>query len=229
MKALLADYDDDGLQDLMTNLAGHDMEAGAGSTARGRFPTFLIASSRTRSRASGCPSPATRDNHAGIMNEEQMADFRASMHVDEGSEWSRFAGLGLDEGDPGAVHRCGPLQPQAGPAFGAGCAAARRAALPPRPPHVHAGGLRPHSQRARQGREPARRAHRHHLARCHGLHQPRRLGEPARHLRPRRPARTSSAPRRSSRCRSGRSAGTASTSSSVSPRTISSSCSPRSG
>ena len=27
-----------------------------------------------------------------------MADFRASMHVDEGAEWSRFAGLGLDEG-----------------------------------------------------------------------------------------------------------------------------------
>ena len=31
------------------------------------------------------------------MTEEQMDDFRAAMDVDEGAEWSRFAGLGLDE------------------------------------------------------------------------------------------------------------------------------------
>ena len=33
----------------------------------------------------GLPFAGHKDNHAGIMNEEQMADFRASMYVDEGA------------------------------------------------------------------------------------------------------------------------------------------------
>ncbi|MDE0389090.1 MAG: transketolase, partial [Rhodospirillales bacterium] len=45
----------------------------------------------------GLPFAGHKDNHAGIMTEEQMADFRAEMDVDEGAEWSRFAGLGLDD------------------------------------------------------------------------------------------------------------------------------------
>ena len=60
MKALLAGYDDDGLQDLMTNLAGHDMEAvlEALREVDSDVPHCFIMP--TRSRASGCPSPATR-------------------------------------------------------------------------------------------------------------------------------------------------------------------------
>ena len=96
MKALLADYDDDGLQDLMTNLAGHDMEAvlEALREVDSDVPHCFIAYTI---KGFGLPFAGHKDNHAGIMNEEQMADFRAAMDVDEGAEWSRFAGLGLDE------------------------------------------------------------------------------------------------------------------------------------
>ena len=95
-KALLAGYDDDGLQDLMTNLAGHDMEAvlealrEVDSDVPHCFIMYTI-------KGFGLPFAGHKDNHAGIMNEEQMADFRAAMGVVEGAEWSRFAGLGLDE------------------------------------------------------------------------------------------------------------------------------------
>ena len=96
MKALLADYDDGGLQDLMTNLAGHDMEAvlEALREVDSDVPHCFIAYTI---KGFGLPFAGHKDNHAGIMTEEQMADFRAEMDVDEGAEWSRFAGLGLDD------------------------------------------------------------------------------------------------------------------------------------
>jgi len=96
MKTLLAGYDDDGLQDLMTNLAGHDMEAvlEAFREVDSDVPHCFIAYTI---KGFGLPFAGHKDNHAGIMTEDQMADFRAAMDVDEGAEWSRFAGLGLDE------------------------------------------------------------------------------------------------------------------------------------
>ena len=95
-KTLLAGYDDDGLQDLMTNLAGHDMEAvlEALREVDSDVPHCFIAYTI---KGFGLPFAGHKDNHAGIMTEEQMADFRAAMDVDEGAEWSRFAGLGLDD------------------------------------------------------------------------------------------------------------------------------------
>ncbi len=96
VKTLLAGYDDDGLQDLMTNLAGHDMEAvlEALREVDSDVPHCFIAYTI---KGFGLPFAGHKDNHAGIMTEEQMAGFRAAMDVDEGAEWSRFAGLGLDE------------------------------------------------------------------------------------------------------------------------------------
>ncbi len=96
VKALLAAYDDDGLQDLMTNLAGHDMEAvlEALNEVDSDVPhCFIIYTIK----GFGLPFAGHKDNHAGIMNEEQMADFRAAMGVAEGAEWSPFAGLPLEE------------------------------------------------------------------------------------------------------------------------------------
>ena len=96
IKTLLAGFDDDGLQDLMTNLAGHDMEAvlEALREVDSDVPHCFIAYTI---KGFGLPFAGHKDNHAGIMTEEQMADFRTAMDVDEGAEWSRFAGLGLDE------------------------------------------------------------------------------------------------------------------------------------
>ena len=96
VKALLAAYDDDGLQDLMTNLAGHDMEAvlealrEVDSDVPHCFIIYTI-------KGFGLPFAGHKDNHAGIMNEDQMADFRAAMGVGDGAEWSRFDGLDVDE------------------------------------------------------------------------------------------------------------------------------------
>ena len=59
-RASSTQHDDDALHRLMTNLAGHDMEAVLEAFERRRATTSRPASSPTRSRASACPSPATR-------------------------------------------------------------------------------------------------------------------------------------------------------------------------
>jgi pyruvate dehydrogenase E1 component len=43
----------------------------------------------------GLPFAGHKDNHAGLMNLEQMAAFRQSMAVPDGAEWDRFVGLDL--------------------------------------------------------------------------------------------------------------------------------------
>jgi len=43
----------------------------------------------------GLPFAGHKDNHAGLMNLDQMASFRRNMAVAEGAEWERFAGLDL--------------------------------------------------------------------------------------------------------------------------------------
>ncbi len=96
VKALLAAHDDADLQNLMTNLAGHDMEAvlEALNAAEGDVPHCFVMYTI---KGFGLPFAGHKDNHAGIMNEAQMKDFRAGMGIDEGEEWSPFAGLDADE------------------------------------------------------------------------------------------------------------------------------------
>ena len=157
VKALLAGYDDDGLQDLMTNLAGHDMEAvlEALREVESDVPHCFIVYTI---KGFGLPFAGHKDNHAGIMNEDQMADFRAAMGVGGRRRMVPLRRPRRGREDARGIHCGGALQAQAGPAFGAPRAAAGRAPAPPRPPHVHAGGLRPHPQRARQGQHASRRA-----------------------------------------------------------------------
>ena len=96
--ALLADHDDGDLQALMTNLAGHDMEAvleamhGVGDDRPHCFIVYTI-------KGFGLPFAGHKDNHAGLMNVEQMADFKAAMHIADGEEWEPFAGLDLADAD----------------------------------------------------------------------------------------------------------------------------------
>ena len=44
----------------------------------------------------GLPFAGHKDNHAGLMNVEQMEAFRDEMNIDAGEEWDRFAGLDVD-------------------------------------------------------------------------------------------------------------------------------------
>jgi pyruvate dehydrogenase E1 component len=93
--ALLASYDDAALAELMTNLAGHDLESvlEAFAAVEGDDPVCFIAYTI---KGKGLPFAGHKDNHAGLMNPDQMAAFQQQMGVAPGAEWDRFAGLDLD-------------------------------------------------------------------------------------------------------------------------------------
>src|SRR6202045_3496622 len=92
IRAILDDHDDGALQRLMTNLAGHDMESvlDAFHGVIDDRPTCFIAYTI---KGYGLPFAGHKDNHAGLMNLDQMASFRRNMGVAEGAEWDLFAGL----------------------------------------------------------------------------------------------------------------------------------------
>src|SRR5437016_3203262 len=94
IRAILDEHDDAALGALMTNLAGHDMgsvlEAFHGVTDD--QPTCFIAYTI---KGYGLPFAGHKDNHAGLMNPQQMATFQRSMAVPAGEEWEPFAGLDL--------------------------------------------------------------------------------------------------------------------------------------
>ena len=94
IKALLDEHDDAALAGLMTNLAGHDMASvleGFDAVTDDR-PTCFIAYTI---KGFGLPFAGHKDNHAGLMNPEQMAAFQRSNGIPEGQEWAPFAGLDL--------------------------------------------------------------------------------------------------------------------------------------
>ena len=78
----------------MTNLGGHDMASvlGAFHAITDDRPTCFIAYTI---KGFGLPFAGHKDNHAGLMNLDQMAAFRRNMAVAEGAEWDRFAGLDI--------------------------------------------------------------------------------------------------------------------------------------
>ena len=93
---ILADHDDQRLHELMTNLAGHDMDA-VREAFRGvtdDTPQCFIAYTI---KGHGTPLAGHKDNHAGLMTVEQMAGFRQAMGIPDGREWDPFAGLGIEE------------------------------------------------------------------------------------------------------------------------------------
>ncbi len=95
IKAILDTHDDEALHALMTNLAGHDMESvlEAFHGIDDDLPTCFMAYTI---KGFGLPFAGHKDNHAGLMNPEQMDDFRRMAGVPGGQEWERFAGLESD-------------------------------------------------------------------------------------------------------------------------------------
>jgi pyruvate dehydrogenase E1 component len=92
VKKLLAGYDDDGLQDLMANLGGHDIELLLETfhSIKSDKPHCFIAYTV---KGWGLPFQGHKDNHAGLMNPAQMAEYQKKMGVPQGQEWEPFAGL----------------------------------------------------------------------------------------------------------------------------------------
>src|SRR5436190_1073745 len=94
IRAILDDHDDEALARLMTNLAGHDMGSvlDAFHAVTDDQPTCFIAYTI---KGYGLPFAGHKDNHAGLMNPQQMALLQERMAVPEGAEWEPFAGLDL--------------------------------------------------------------------------------------------------------------------------------------
>jgi pyruvate dehydrogenase E1 component len=94
VRAILDEHDDTALQRLMTNLAGHDLESvlAAFHAVADDRPTCFIAYTI---KGYGLPFAGHKDNHAGLMNPQQMASFQRSMQVPPGAEWDPYAGLDL--------------------------------------------------------------------------------------------------------------------------------------
>ncbi len=90
--AIIAAHDDAALQKLMTNLAGHDLQAllEAFHALRSDLPHCFIVYTI---KGHGLPFQGHKDNHAGLMNPTQMEEFRASNAIAHGHEWEAFAGL----------------------------------------------------------------------------------------------------------------------------------------
>lgn len=92
VRDILGRRDDHQLQALMTNLAGHDLSSilDAMHAIEDDRPTCFIAYTV---KGYGLPFAGHKDNHAGLMNPDQMAIFKQTMGIDDGAEWDRFAGL----------------------------------------------------------------------------------------------------------------------------------------
>ncbi len=92
IKELLDDHDDPALHTLMTDLAGHDLASvlEGFAAADSEQPTCFIAYTV---KGRGLPFAGHKDNHAGLMTEDQMTEFRQTYNIPEGEEWGKFSGL----------------------------------------------------------------------------------------------------------------------------------------
>ncbi|HJN04952.1 MAG TPA: 1-deoxy-D-xylulose-5-phosphate synthase N-terminal domain-containing protein, partial [Alphaproteobacteria bacterium] len=82
IKALLDEHDDVSLHTLMTDLAGNDLTSvlEGFAAAQAEQPTCFIAYTV---KGRGLPIAGHKDNHAGLMTEAQMEEFRASFAIGE--------------------------------------------------------------------------------------------------------------------------------------------------
>jgi pyruvate dehydrogenase E1 component len=93
IRRILDSHDDAGLNRLMTDLGGHDMQAiveAFDAASQDSQPTCFVAYTV---KGRGLPFAGHKDNHSGLMNQAQMEAFRASQAISPGEEWEPFAGL----------------------------------------------------------------------------------------------------------------------------------------
>nr|WP_321440147.1 transketolase [uncultured Hyphomonas sp.] len=88
--ALLSKRSDEELNALMNNLGGQCLETltEAFDSITDDRPTVFLAYTI---KGWGTPLAGHKDNHAGLMNPAQMADFQSHMGVPEGEEWEKLA------------------------------------------------------------------------------------------------------------------------------------------
>ena len=181
---------DDELLALMSNLGGHDMASmiEAFEAIDHDRPVCFIAYTI---KGVGLPFQGHKDNHAGLMTVAQMEKWRAAQNIRPGHEWEKFEGLVAGR------RRSWKRFWRTRRSIATG---RRRLTAPvidvPRAAFVQAGaadvdaaGFWAGAQRTRARRQRTRLAHRHRVARRHGVDQSRRLGQPPRPVRARREGR----------------------------------------
>ena len=106
--ALIDSFDDEGLHEIMTDLGGHCMEAlvNAFETVPDDKPTCFICYTV---KGHGTPLAGHKDNHAGIMNDPQMEQYRGDCGIAPGEEWDRASGLPLEEAELDAFLKAVPF------------------------------------------------------------------------------------------------------------------------
>lgn len=95
---LIDSYDDKQLHSIMTNLGGHCMEGiiEALTNVPNDLPTCFICYTI---KGYDLPLQGHKDNHAGLMNPDQMEQFRGDQRIPIGDEWNPHAGLRVDTKD----------------------------------------------------------------------------------------------------------------------------------
>ena len=89
--------DDNELHELMTNLAGHDIEELSEvflKNKKNKKPACFLCYTV---KGFGLPLAGHKDNHSGIMNIEQFKVYQDSMNVKVGKEWNKIEGVKVEE------------------------------------------------------------------------------------------------------------------------------------
>ena len=97
VRTLLKSLSDEELADIMTNLAGNDIESvieAFDQAGNDDIPTCFIAYTI---KGFGLPLAGHKDNHAGLMNQEQIDKLKNKMNISDGEEWELYSGLNISK------------------------------------------------------------------------------------------------------------------------------------
>ena len=110
----LDSHSDEDLHTLMTNLGGHDLEYLVESFAsvQDETPRCFIAYTI---KGHGLPTAGHKDNHAGLMNPEQINTYREAIGIREGFEWDPTEALPLTPEDLAAALERVPVKARPAP------------------------------------------------------------------------------------------------------------------
>ena len=106
---LIQSFNNEELNELMTNLAGHDMKTLENSFSKhlnSDKPTCFICYTV---KGFGLPLAGHKDNHSGIMNNQQFSEYKSLMNIREGKEWHKTEGLELNIDQFNSIVKSNPL------------------------------------------------------------------------------------------------------------------------
>ena len=96
---IISSLNDEDLNETMSNLAGNDVEAVLEAFLEADnddVPTCFIAYTI---KGFGLPLAGHKDNHAGLMNIEQMEVYKKELNIKQGEEWDCYSGINSSEND----------------------------------------------------------------------------------------------------------------------------------